>query len=122
MQENYEHYISRNIKAFYKRRLSSPILYLLLLAVLWFIFPLGGMLRPAAMNSAETFEDSYEAGDRYVRTSLQNLKFTGYTSEAHGRTKGYFYYTLRDGQCCIILLSPSTCEEVLPTIDHLRVT
>ncbi len=122
MQENYEHYISRNIKAFYKRRLSSPILYLLLLAVLWFIFPLGGMLRPAAMNSAETFEDSYEAGDRYVRTSLQNLKFTGYTSEAHGRTKGYFYYTLRDGQCCIILLSPSTCEEGLPTIDHLRVT
>lgn len=122
MQENYEHYISRNIKAFYKRRLFSPILYLVLLAILWIIFPLGSMLRPSSLDPAKTFDASYEDGNRYVRASLENLKFTGYTSEAHGGTKGYFYYTLRNGQCSIVLLSPSTCEEGLPTIDHLKVT
>lgn len=122
MQENYEHYISRNIKAFYKRRLFSPILYLVLLALLWIIFPLGSMLRPSSLNSTTAFTDSYEEGKRYVRTTLANLKFTGYTSEAHGQTRGYFYYTLRNGQCCIVLLSPSTCEEGLPTIDRLKVT
>ena len=34
MPDNYEHYITRNMKAFYKKRLFSPIIYLLLLAIL----------------------------------------------------------------------------------------
>lgn len=122
MKENYEHFISRNIKAFYKRRLFSPILYLFLLAALWIIFPLDGMLHPMTMAAGDTFGGAYEAGERYVRTTLQDLIFAGYTSEAHGSTRGYFYYTMRDDQCSIILLSPSTCEEGLPTIDQLQVT
>lgn len=122
MQENYEHYISRNIKAFYKRRLFSPILYLILLAILWIIFPLGSMLMPSSMDFSKNFTASYEEGKRYVRASLKNLQFTGYTSESHGSTRGYFYYTIQGGQCSIVLLSPSTCEEGLPSIDSLKVT
>ena len=43
MPDNYEHYISKNIQAFYRRRLFSPMIYLVLLAVLWIVFPLGAM-------------------------------------------------------------------------------
>ena len=44
MIDNYEHYITKNIKAFYKRRLFSPIVYIILLTVLWFAFSLGDIL------------------------------------------------------------------------------
>ena len=50
MPDNYEHYISKNIQAFYRRRLFSPMIYLVLLAVLWIVFPLGAMLRPAQLS------------------------------------------------------------------------
>ena len=122
MPDNYEHYITRNIKAFYKRRLFSPIIYLLLLAILWLVFPLGDMLRPHMLKADETLQNSYQDKNRYVRTTFYDLRFTGYTSESHGQTRGYFYYTIRDKQCEIVLLSPNTCEEGLPTIDSLRVT
>ena len=46
MIDNYEHYITKNIKAFYKRRLFSPIVYIILLTVLWFAFSLGDILSP----------------------------------------------------------------------------
>ena len=58
MTDNYEHYITRNIKAFYKRRLFSPIIYLLLLAILWLVFPLGDMLRPHMLKADETLQNS----------------------------------------------------------------
>ena len=34
MPENYDHYISKNIKAFYKRRLAAPIIYLIVLILM----------------------------------------------------------------------------------------
>ena len=51
MPDSYEHYISKNIQAFYRRRLFSPMIYLVLLAVLWIVFPLGAMLRPAQVSA-----------------------------------------------------------------------
>lgn len=122
MQENYDHYISRNIKAFYKRRLYSPLLYLFLLGLLWIIFPLGNMLSPKALLASASLSDSYESGTRYAKASFRDLKFTGYTSESYGKTRGYFYYTIREGQCTVVLLSPSTCEEGLPAIENVTVT
>ena len=106
MPENYDHYISKNIRAFYKKRLFSPILYLLLLLILWLLFPLHDMLLPKQLSENTSFEASFSARDRYVRTTLHNLKFSGYTSEAYGQTRGYYYYTTRNGQCSIILLTP----------------
>lgn len=122
MLENYEHYISKNIRAFYRRRLFSPIIYLLLLAILWLVFPLGDMLRPQKLQSEDTLESSYETKSSYVSTTFYNLRFCGYTSEAYGQTRGYYYYTMRGDQCVIVLLSPSTCEEGLPSIDQLKIT
>ena len=40
MPDQFEHYITKNIKAFYKRRLLTPILYLIFLLVLWFVLSL----------------------------------------------------------------------------------
>ena len=122
MTENYEHYITKNIKAFYKRRLFSPIVYLLLLAVLWFTFPLPDMLHPALLNASDSLADTYQNKSRYVQATFTDLKFSGYTSEQYGMTFGYYYYTMHNGQCTIVLLAPRTCEEGLPSIDSLTVT
>lgn len=122
MLDNYDHFISKNIRAFYRRRLFSPIIYLLLLAFLWLAFPLSDMIRPVTLTSGTDFDSAYADKTRYVHTTFRNLKFTGYTSETYGRTRGYYYYTTRGGQCVIVLLSPHTCEEGLPTIDTLTVT
>lgn len=121
MIDNYEHYITRNIKAFYKRRLFSPIVYIIILAILWFTFSLGDILSPVKIDNSVSFETAYKDSDRYVRTDLSNLYFTGYTSKVGNDIKGYYYYCMRDGRCSIVLLAPSTCEEGLPAIEKLSV-
>ena len=122
MPDNYEHYISKNIQAFYRRRLFSPMIYLVLLAVLWIVFPLGAMLRPAQLSDNTKIADAYKNYHRYVRMTFTDLKFSGYTCETYGQTRGYYYYTTQKNNCSIILLTPHTCEEGLPTIDRLTVT
>ena len=44
MPDQFEHYITKNIKSFYKRRLLTPILYLIFLLVLWFVLSLSAPL------------------------------------------------------------------------------
>jgi len=122
MMENYEHYITKNIRAFYKKRLGAPLMYLLLLAVLWFVFPLQDMLMPASLNQNRNIEDAYKDNQRYISVDFTDLTFTGYTSNRFGSTNGYFYYGVNDNGCFIVLLSPSTCEEGNPNIDKLTVT
>ena len=46
MPENYDHYISKNIKAFYKRRLAAPIIYLIVLILAWHFFSLSAVFSP----------------------------------------------------------------------------
>ena len=121
MIDNYEHYITKNIKAFYKRRLFSPIVYIILLTVLWFAFSLGDILSPIHINDSVSFEAAYKDSDRYVKTTLKKLYFTGYTMKDGNDIKGYYYYCMRDEHCSIVLLAPSTCEEGLPSIDKLTV-
>lgn len=74
MPDNYEHYISKNIQAFYRRRLFSPMIYLVLLAVLWIVFPLGAMLRPAQLSDNTKIADAYKDHHRYVRMTFTDLK------------------------------------------------
>lgn len=119
MTENYEHYISRNIKAFYKRRLFSPIIFVIMLIILWFVFPLYDILNPVSMKKNTSLADTFNSGHKYIKTTLDNLHFTGYTEEAFGSTKGYFYYCIEGDNCYIVLLDPSTCEEGVPTIEKL---
>lgn len=121
MIDNYEHYITKNIKAFYKRRLFSPIVYIILLTVLWFAFSLGDILSPIHIDDSVSFEAAYKDSDRYVKTTLKKLYFTGYTMKDGNDIKGYYYYCMRDKHCSIVLIAPSTCEEGLPSIDKLTV-
>lgn len=122
MIDNYEHYISKNIKAFYRKRLLAPILYLVMLAILWVALPLQNMLFPIPINEIDSFKEVYKSSQRYVKTTFTDLHFTGYTSEQHGQTQGYYYYCIRNGVCSIVLLQPETCEEGLPVIDTLTVS
>lgn len=121
MSENYEHYISRNIRAFYKRRLFSPILYLLILALCMIIFPLQSILKPNVLEHELKIDRAYEISP-YETVTFSDLYFTGYTSKQLGNTNGYYYYTNYANDCCIVLLNPKTCEEGLPYIEKLKVT
>lgn len=121
MPENYEHYITKNIKAFYQRRLLAPILYLLLLFLLWQMFSLSVLIVPDSLSSDCSLETAYRDKIEYVSTTLTDLKFTGYNQNFLGHTTGYYYYTTRAGECIFVLLSPNTCEQGLPSIDEVTV-
>ena len=121
MDTNYDHYITRNIKAFYRRRLFSPVLFLIILAALWVIFPLKEMLFPVTVSQSQSFAALYEVDEHYIRTTLKDLNFTGYTNRSFGHTSGYYYYTNWGGQCSIVLLAPDTCEEGLPYIGSISI-
>ncbi len=121
MTENYEHYITRNIRSFYRKRLYSPLVYLAVLVLLWFIFPLKSILFPVTLTEDASFRSYYQSNDRYAKASFTDLKFTGYTCKKYNNTNGYFYYGIWNDECVIVLLAPDTCEEGLPAIDSITV-
>ena len=122
MLENYEHYITKNIKAYYKRRLFAPIFYLILVIILWYVFSLSDLLSPDLLSTDSTLAEAYQNDQDNVQTMLSDLKFTGYTQTNFNRTTGYYYYTMRNEECIIVLLSPTTCEQGLPSIDTTLIT
>jgi len=122
MLDNYEHYISRNIKAFYKRKLFSPAIYLVLLFTVWHIFSLTELLFPVPLSAEDTLETMYRQEAEYVNAQLTDLHFTGYTRTFLGNTTGYYYYTVRNGECFFVLLSPKTCEEGLPVVSDVFIS
>lgn len=122
MINNYEHYITRNIRTFYKKRLAAPICYLLLLAVLFFVFPLWDMFFPANITRENAIAGAYEEGYEYITTTFEHLVFTGYTTSRFQTINGYWYYGSTKDNCYIVLLSPNTCEEGLPNIEQVLVT
>ena len=122
MPENYDHYITKNIKALYKRRLFSPIVYLIIVIVLWHVFSLTDLLFPVHLTDDVPLESAYRNDAANMHTTLTDLKFTGYTRSNFAGTSGYYYYTIRNDECIIVLLSPSTCEEGLPSIDEVKLT
>ena len=112
MPENYDHYISKNIKAFYKRRLAAPIIYLIVLILAWHFFSLSAVFSPDILPDDTSLETAFRGGKQYISTTLSDLKFTGYTQSTFGHTNGYYYYTMRDEECIIVLLSPNTVRRV----------
>ena len=122
MIDNYEHYITRNIRTFYKRNLLPPICYLILLIVLFFIFPLGDMFAPTRMSQTDALVGAYADGQDYVTTTFENLTFTGYTTTRFGSINGYWYYGTSNDFCYIVLLSPTSCEEGLPFVERVSTT
>lgn len=122
MLENYEHYITKNIKAYYKRRIFTPIIYLLVIFILWQLFSLSDLLSPDLLSADATLAAAYQDKQENVQTMLSDLKFTGYTQTHFNQTTGYYYYTMRNEECIIVLLSPTTCEQGLPSIDTTLIT
>lgn len=122
MLENYDHYISRNIKAYYKRKIFSPAVYLVLLLLAWNIFSLTDLLFPATLTADSTLNSMQRNEVKYVNAQLTDLHFTGYTRTFLGNTTGYYYYTVRNDECFFVLLSPTTCEEGLPVISDVYIS
>ncbi len=116
-----EHLITKKIRSTYGRRLISPILYFLFLVVIWFTTPVRDLINPRVLSPQAQVAALASEGTQYVTTTLENLNFTGYTQSLFGRVTGYYYYTMRDDGCYLVVLSPRTCEEGLPTIDTLTV-
>lgn len=121
MTSNFDHYISNSIKSLYRHKLFSPIIYLILLTILWIYFPVASILYPYHATSDSSLKKLYQSNQRYIEITLTDLKFTGYTQEMMGSTHGYYYYTMQNGECLIVLLSPRTSEEGLPNIDKVTV-
>ena len=122
MSDNYEHYISKNIKSSYKNKLPAPAIYLTILVFCWHIFSLRELLFPAAFTKSDTIESLYKNETRYVNADLTDLHFTGYTRTFFGNTTGYYYYTLQNNECFFVLLSPKSCEEGLPIISEISIS
>ncbi len=117
MTEHNDRYISRHIRRVCQRRLISPVIYLCILAALWAILPLSDLLFPQRLYNSGALDTYSQSGSSYIKASFKDLYFTGYTNTLLGYTNGYYYYTLRNKQCVIVLLSPKTCEEGLPHIE-----
>lgn len=119
--ENYDHYITRCIRRNSKRRLFSPAIYLLILIIVWFLFPLGDMLFPHTVQPEDTLKSLYDSKRSYIDITLDDLSFTGYTRTLFGHNTGYYYYGTYQDEVIFVLLSPRTCEEGLPTISQLHI-
>lgn len=120
MTENFDHYISKHIRSVYKHRLASPILYLMILTILWLVLPLHDILFPPQITSPLQLKNYFEEQSSYVQAEMEDLYFTGYTNTLFGQTTGYYYYTMWEQQCVVMLLSPKTCEEGLPSIPSVQ--
>ena len=90
MPENYDHYITKNIKALYKRRLFSPIVYLIIVIVLWHVFSLTDLLFPVHLTDDVPLESAYRNDAANMHTTLTDLKFTGSPGKVASGVSGEF--------------------------------
>jgi hypothetical protein len=121
MITQFEHHITKSLKSYYKRKLRFPTVFLAFIAVASLIFPIRSLLFPADV-SHQSIEDSVRHRNIYFSAEYKNLYFSGYTRRFMGRIDGYYYYTMQDGKCVIVLLSPDTCQMGISNIDKIHFT
>lgn len=92
-----------------------------MLILAWHFFSLSAVFSPDILPDDTSLETAFRGGKQYINTTLSDLKFTGYTQSIFGHTNGYYYYTMRDEECIIVLLSPNTSEEGLPSIEEVTI-
>lgn len=119
MNENLNHHITNSIKSYYTNRLIAPIVFLALLILLAIFYPVGSMIFPTEYDSSKSISELYDEDHPYITIDLTKLYFTGYTEQWLDRTTGYYYYTMVDDNCIILLLDPETCDQGNPTIESL---
>ena len=120
VSEKYKDYIKTNIVKCYKRKVIAPLIYLAFIVILTFISPIYSILRPATLDGSVSVKEQYSQ-NKYVNAALNNLYFTGYTKEWLTGIEGYYYYTMIGGDCVIVLLTPSTCEQGKSVIESLNI-
>ncbi len=116
---NEAHYITKNIRSYYQRRIFFPLLFLLFVFVISLFYPVKSLLIPSTAGNQSSLSKLYKEKERFVYAGLSDLYFTGYTKSFLGYTLGYYYYTMIDDTCTIVLLSPRTSSQGEPSIDHL---
>ena len=122
---NEKDYIKNNIKKYYCKRILSPIIFLIAVAVLFVLFPIRSLFLPQSVDfeklSPAEYIDSHPR-DPYITTHFDKLYFTGYRETFASRTMGYYYYTMTGDECVIVLLTPGTSQEGEPTIDDIYIS
>ncbi len=116
-----DHLITKKIRSTYGRRIFSPIVYCIFLIIIWFYTPMQSLIRPLVVSEQARISDLAANGSRYISTTLHDLNFTGYTQSRLGFVTGYYYYTIRNDGCYLVILNPGTCEEGLPHIDDVQI-
>ncbi|WP_406544327.1 DUF6709 family protein [Pseudobutyrivibrio sp.] len=120
--DSLEHLITRSIKTYYKNRLYAPIIFLIVILALAIFFPVGHMIAPRTYDEEDiSLYQLYNKKELYGKFNLKNLYFTGYTNKWLDRTRGYYYYTMINSECVVVLLSPDTCEQGSPTIENITI-
>jgi len=114
-------YITNSIRRVYTRRLIMPFILLVTLLLMWFILPIQSLFFPKTITFSEIINTPEKYKNDYVSTKVESLYFTGYTTTFLGQTTGYYYYTMMDEKCVIVILSPKTCEEGLSEIKQLAI-
>ncbi len=122
---NEKDYIKKSIQKYYSKRVISPVIFLIAVAILSVLFPIRNMLIPKPVDFSDTTISEYlEENPRllYVTTDIGPLYFTGYKETFLEYTVGYYYYTMTGDECVMVLLTPKTSQEGLSTIDDLKVS
>lgn len=111
--KEFEHYIRKRIRSIYGKSLIVPVIFLVILIALYFWTNISSVVFPQPIGDAN--------GRAYGTVSLENLRFTGYTESVLGTVSGYYYYTVKDNECYLVLLTPQTCEQGLPFIESATI-
>lgn len=117
MIKKLDKHITKSLKTYYKKRMIFPVIYIIAVFLLLLMLPERTLLAPA----------KYETGklgnmkSKYLDASLKDLYFTGYTRRVMGNIDGYYYYTIEDRKCLLVLLKPSTSEMGLSHIKKLHI-
>lgn len=113
--KEFEHYICKRIRLIYRKSLLVPVIFLALLIMLYFWTDISSAVFPRPIGTADADDKAYGT------VSLENLRFTGYTESVFGTVNGYYYYTIKDKACYLVLLSPQTCEQGLPYMESVSI-
>ncbi|MDD6351572.1 MAG: hypothetical protein PUG16_04150 [Lachnospiraceae bacterium] len=122
MTTNLENHITKSIRAYYTKKLTAAGVFLAGILILSMIFSLFSLLSPKKTNSDFNPTRYYKKNQRYIEGTFKDLYFTGYTRSTFGRTTGYYYYTVMEDRCVIVLLKPTTSEMGLSHIKKVHIS
>jgi hypothetical protein len=122
MTTSLENHITKSIRAYYTKKLTAAGVFLLGVLILSVFFSLFSLLSPKKITSDFSPASFYKKNQRYINGTFRNLYFTGYTRSTFGRTTGYYYYTMKNDSCVIVLLKPATSEMGLSHIKKVYIS